>query len=355
MGYHSYHVAILANLKKNAPHIAGLAPDAWADLDSERTIDAVRTVLEAAGHRVTFLEADVTLLDTIRAQKPDICFNMAEGHYGDSRESQIPALLELLQIPYTGSKVLTHAVGLDKGMTKRIWQTFGLATAPWQVFNTAHDPLDTALHFPLFVKPLSEGTGIGVTTDSLVHTDAELRARVAYTLATYHQPVLVERYLSGREVTVGVIGNLPDQVVFPVLEIDVQKIAPDQLGVYTNHVKSDFDSTNYVFIPNDLPPEMAARVQKLAQDGYNVLGTLDVARLDIRFDDVGEPFLLEINTLPGISPGFSDLSLGADMAGLDYTWLISTILNSALRRYGMSAPPLTLPEKHRVYVSRGKQ
>ena len=332
-----YHVAILANLKKNAPTTGNLPPDAWADLDSERTIDGVRAVLESADHRVSCLEADPTLLDTIRAAKPDICFNMAEGHHGDSRESQVPALLEMLQIPYTGSKVLAHAIGLDKAMTKRIWQTFGLATAPWQVFRTADDPLDPTLRYPLFVKPLSEGTGIGISTQSIVHSAAELHERVAYTLATYQQPALVERFLSGRELTVGVIGGLPDQVVLPPVQIDTRQIAPDQLGIYTHHVKADFDETFYVFIPTDLAPGMAERVQQLAQDGFNAIGTLDVARLDLRFDDAGDPFLLEINTLPGLSPDFSDLCLCANLAGKDYTWLITSILNSALKRYGMHA------------------
>lgn len=340
----SYHVAILANLKKNAPKSGDLPPDAWSDLDSERTIDGIRAVLEAAGHRVTFLEADKTLLDTLRETKPDICFNLAEGHHGDSREAQVPALLEMLQIPYTGSKVLTHAISLDKAMTKRIWKTFGLATAPWQVFTHADEPLDPELHFPLFVKPLSEGTGIGITTKSIVHNDVELRERLHYTLMTYRQPALVERFLSGREVTVGVIGNLPDQVVLPPVQIDTRQIAPEEMGLYTNHIKSHFDETFYLFIPDDLPPGMFERVQKLAQDGFNAIGTLDVARLDFRFDDAGEPFLLEINTLPGISPDFSDLCLCVNLAGLNYEWLITSVLNCALRRYGMDAPPFVVSE-----------
>ncbi len=334
----NYHIAILANLKKNAPHSDDMPPDAWSDLDSERTIDGIRAVLEAEGHRVTFLEADKSLLDTIRAAKPDICFNLAEGHHGDSREAQVPALLEMLQIPYTGSKILTHAISLDKAMTKRIWKTFGLATAPWQVFTRVDEPLDPDLRFPLFVKPLSEGTGIGITTKSVVRNDAELRERIGYTLTTYKQPAIVERYLSGREVTVGVIGNLPDQVVLQPVQIDTTQVMPEEMGLYTNHIKTHSDETFYLFIPTDLPPETMARVQKLAQDGYNALGTLDVSRLDIRFDEAGEPFLLEINTLPGMSPDFSDLCLCVNLSGYDYRWLITSILHSALRRYGMEVP-----------------
>src|SRR5579864_5005062 len=314
----SYHVFILANLKQNAPHVDGLPPDAWADLDSERTIEGLRAALEANGHRVTFLEADRTLPNALQSARPDICFNLAEGHGGDSREAQVPALLELLGIPYTGSKVLTHAISLDKAMTKRVWLSYDLPTAPWQVFRTPDAALDPALHFPLFVKPVAEGTGIGVTAQSIVSTPGELRDRLAYTIATYRQPALVERFLSGREITVGVLGNHADQVVLPPVQIDTRLIAPDQLGLYTHHVKSHFDETFYLTIPSDLPPGMFERIQHIARDAANALGTLDLSRLDFRFDEAGEPFLLEINTLPGMCADFSDLCICAKLAGTEY-------------------------------------
>ncbi len=333
-----YHVAILANLKCNAPQRADLPPDAWADLDSNRTIDGLTAALQRAGHRVTFLEADRSLFDTLRTVQPDICFNLAEGHGGDSREAQVPALLELLGIPYTGSKVLTHAVGLDKAMTKRVWLTHGLPTAPWQVFQSPDEALDPALHFPLFVKPVAEGTGIGVTSESIIYNSAELRERVACTIALYHQPALVERFLSGREVTVGVLGNGPEQYILPPVQIDTRLIAPGELGLYTYHVKAHFDETFYLTVANDLPSETFERVRQIAKDAANALGTLDVSRLDFRFDDSGQPFLLEINTLPGISPDFSDLCICAKLVGIDYFHLVNGILNSALRRYGMAAP-----------------
>src|SRR5436305_1227301 len=143
----AYHVAILANLKKNAPRLANQPPDAWADLDAEHTIESLAEAMRQAGHRVTFLEANVELIDKLREVKPDICFNIAEGHYGDSREAQIPALLELLKIPYTGSRVLTQAISLDKVMTKRVWQSFGIRTAPFQQFIQTDEPLSPELRF----------------------------------------------------------------------------------------------------------------------------------------------------------------------------------------------------------------
>src|SRR5437762_3880010 len=142
-----YKVAILANLKKNAPKLPGQPPDAWADLDSEKTIEAIAASLRRSGHDPIFLEANVELIDRLRKVKPDICFNIAEGHYGDSREAQIPALLELLRIPYTGSRVMTQAISLDKTMTKRVWQSFGIRTAPFQEFNTPDDLLNADMRF----------------------------------------------------------------------------------------------------------------------------------------------------------------------------------------------------------------
>jgi D-alanine-D-alanine ligase len=337
------HVAILANLKKNAPSLPGQAPDAWADLDSEHTVDAIAESLRKAGHRATFLEANVDLIDKLREVKPDICFNIAEGHYGDSREAQIPALLELLRIPYTGSRVLTQAISLDKTVTKRVWKSFGLRTSPFQEFHCADDALDSELAFPLFVKPSCEGTGAGVTVESIVHNERELRQRVGYVIDNYAQPALVERFLAGRELTVGVIGNMPRQYAFPPIEVDTSKIAPEELGLYTHHIKADFDEVSYLQVA-DLPPALLAEVKQLALDAHNAIGALDVSRVDIRCDEADMPYLLEINTLPGMSPGFSDLPIGADLIHMGYDWLVSTILNLACQRFGLPAPEPIIPE-----------
>src|SRR5258708_1171684 len=301
------HVAILANLKKNAPLLPGQPPDAWADLDSERTIDALADSLRRAGHRATFLEANVTLIDTLREVKPDICFNIAEGQYGDSREAQVPALLELLRIPYTGSRVLTQAISLDKVMTKRVWQSFGLRTPPFQEFTRADEPLDPELEYPLFVKPAREGTGAGVSVDSVAHDEHELRERVDNVLRPYSHPPLSAQFLAGRALAVGVVGNVRRQCVFAAVEVHLSEVAPGEKGIYTHVVKS-LSETAYVR-EAELPPAMKADIQRLVLDAHNAIGTLDVSRVDIRCDEDGLPYLLEINTFPGMSPGFSDLSL----------------------------------------------
>ncbi len=341
-----YHVVILANLKKNAPHEPGQPPDAWADLDSEHTIEAISEALRQGGHRATFLEANVELLDKLREVKPDICFNIAEGHYGDSREAQIPALLELLKIPYTGSRVMTQAISLDKVMTKRVWQSFGLRTAPFQSVSRVDEPIRPELTFPLFVKPSREGTGIGVTSKSIAHNEQELREQIEYTIRHYEQPALVEKFLSGRELTVGVIGNLPNQYVFPPIEVNTDKVAPEERGLYTYHVKAHIDDAmSYLQVPT-LAPAFLSEVQQLALNAHNAINALDVSRVDIRCDESGVPYLLEINTLPGMSPGFSDLAIGADVIKMGYTWLVNTILNLACQRYGLEAPDPVIPGRN---------
>lgn len=201
-------VAVLANLKKNAPKWEGMTEDQWDDLDSEKTIDALMQAIRSGGHECDFLEGDITLLDTVRKYKPDICFNICEGHFGDAREAQVPAILEMLRIPYTGSKVLTLALTLDKPMTKRVLTYHDLPTPPFQVFERVDEPLTADMTFPLFVKPSREGTGMGVSHKSVVNDENEMREQIDYVLKRYKQTALVEKFIDGREVTVGIVGNL---------------------------------------------------------------------------------------------------------------------------------------------------
>jgi len=240
----SLRVAVLANRKYSVKISEGAPADALAEYDADETIQAIQEALRQAGHAPFFLEADETFLDTVRETCPDICFNIAEGLRGDARESHVPALLELLEIPYTGSKVLTHALSLDKAATKQIWRDAGLPTAPFQLFRYADAPLDDRLTFPLFVKPVREGSGMGINSRSIVYNPDELQNQVHWVIRTYRQPALVEAYLPGREFTVGMIGNTspPGYVprsdfydvsgfhLFPVLEIDTGKGAVK--GIY---------------------------------------------------------------------------------------------------------------------------
>lgn len=209
-------VALLANLKKNAPHWPGISPDYWDDLDSEVTIEAIMAALRANGHEVTFLEGNLELPQKLIKLKPDICFNICEGHIGDSRESHVPSLLEMLRLPYTGSQVLTLALTLDKPMTKRILTYHDLPTPAFQVFERVNEPLDPQMRFPIFVKPSREGTGMGVSSESIVQDETQLRVQLRRLFDKYDQPVLAEQFIDGREITVGVVGNLttPGRLAF---------------------------------------------------------------------------------------------------------------------------------------------
>src|SRR4030066_2606201 len=190
-----YRVALLANLKKNAPHFEGMAPDQWDDLDSEKTANALVEAIRVGGYICEFLEGDLSLINTLKSFKPDICFNICEGHFGDAREAQVPSLLEMLRIPYTGSKVLTLALALDKPMTKRVFAFHNLPTPDFQTIERMGEPLSPEMVFPLFVKPSREGTGMGVSRNSIVYSESEMREQISIIIEKYKQPALVERYI----------------------------------------------------------------------------------------------------------------------------------------------------------------
>src|SRR5512136_1520339 len=203
-----WKVAVLANIKDDKmPKPDGVPPDAFADFDHIETVNSIRTAIETDGHQTTFIQADADLPYALRDEKPDICFNIAEGLGGDAREAQVPALLEMLQIPYTGSRVLTNGISLDKTLTKRIWRDRRLPVAPFQEFIAGDEPLRPDLEFPLFVKPAREGTGMGVDLNAIVNNETELRERVQWVIQHYDQPALGETFLPRREFTVGIMGG----------------------------------------------------------------------------------------------------------------------------------------------------
>lgn len=348
-----FRVALLANLKVNAPRFEGMADDQWDDLDSEKTVNALVEAIRAGGHTCEFLEGDITLYDTIRKFKPDICFNICEGHFGDAREAQIPALLEMLRIPYTGSRVLTLALALDKPMTKRVLHYHDLPTPPFQTFERVDEPLNEDITFPLFAKPSREGTGMGVSGKSIVHNEWELREQVARIMERYKQPVLVEQYIEGREVTVGVVGNLigpvarrlPENEKAPRIQAGLRFLPPMEVNlkpfeqsdvVYSNRLKVALAEELEYLCPAPLDDDMVDELNWLAAAVFRVTGGLDVSRVDFRLDvhDNWKPYILEINPLPGLSPGISDLVIEAAADGIGHTELVNLILDSAMKRYG---------------------
>ena len=360
-------VALLANLKKNAPKFPGMADDHWDDLDSESTILALQAAIEAGGHQCVFHEGDAALYDKLTADRPDICFNICEGHFGDGREAQVPALLEMLRLPYTGSKVLALALALDKPLTKRVLMWHELPTPAFQTFESPDEVLDDDMLFPLFVKPAREGTGMGVSAKSIVKNEAELREQLAYIIQRYKQTALVERYIAGREVTVGLVGNisgvatrrLPSNFAttgkrdyseaglaalkaggmtfLPPMEVD---LAPYQETdtVYSNRLKTELADQVTYMCPARLEPELLRKLNWLTAAVFRVIGCHDVARVDFRLDehDNFKPYILEINPLPGLAPIISDLVIEAAAVGISHTELVNLVLEAALMRYGLT-------------------
>jgi D-alanine-D-alanine ligase len=260
----------------------------------------------------------------------------------------------MLRIPYTGSKVLTLALALDKSMTKRVLTYHDLPTPPFQSFERADEPLSEDMIFPMFVKPSREGTGMGVSSKSIVRNEAELREQVAYIIDKYKQSALVEHYIEGREVTVGVVGNLDGPVArripvdegapriqaglrfLPPMEVDLNPYLETD-AVYSNRLKVALaDQLNYL-CPAPLDEALVDDLHWYTAAVFRVTGALDVSRVDFRLDihDNLSPYILEINPLPGLSPGVSDLVIEAAAEGVSHAELVNMILDTGLKRYGL--------------------
>ncbi len=345
-----WRVAVIANVKGETALPIDAPADAGAEFDRKETILAIQAAIESDGHTTTFLPADASLPYRLNEYRPDICFNIAEGIVGDAREAHIPALLELLRIPYTASRVLANAIALDKTMTKRVWREMGLPTANYQELTAADDPLAGDMHFPMFVKPAREGTGMGMDAGSIVYHETELRQRVNWVVTQYNQPALVEEYLPGREFTVGVMGRKdaryytkrPDLYHadgyhrFPLLEVESShSVTP---GVYGHDAKSlNFgdDGIPAIICPASVEPALWNQLQSLAIAAHNAIGAMDISRVDMRLDADGQPRLLEINSLPGLTPEFSDLCIIARAEGLTYRDIIQEILYLGASRWNL--------------------
>lgn len=360
-----WRIALVANLIDEFERQLDDPPDAGAEFDRHETIEAIAGALEADGHWVHFCAADETLPGALMNLRPHIVFNIAEGSQGDGREAQVPALCELLGIPYTASRVVAHALSLDKVQTKRIWQQFNLPTAPFQEIKSLKELDHTNLRFPLFVKPVREGTGMGVDGGAIVKNQEALRARVDWVLRQYRQPALVEEFLPGREFTVGFIGNAGDPATrrnpslygadgyhwFPILEIDTHpSVSPSVYGHDAKVLDIGATGAPGYICPADIPEVLRTKLIELTGKAAQAVGACDVSRVDFRLGADDQPYLMEINTLPGLNPLVSDLCIMAAAEGMLYRDLITEILYLAAERFGLPilsskemAPPAPVP------------
>jgi D-alanine-D-alanine ligase len=303
--------------------------DAEAEFDSPKTIQAIANGIESYGHTVVLLEANADLPHSLTAAAPDVVFNIAEGLRGRGREAQVPALCELLGVPYSGSDPTTLSICLDKGLTKQILRSAGIDTPEWQVLTTGREKLKN-FKYPVIVKPNAEGTSKGITSASVVDDEASARTTAKALLDKYGPPALVEEYIAGRELTVGLLGERRPKVLPPMEVIFVD--APEH-PVYGFEEKQADTSKVRFECPASLTPAELKRVEKTVRDTFVALGCRDVARVDLRLDKEGTVHVIEINPLPGLTPDFSDLCVIAKVAGIDHRSLIGEILAGCLKRH----------------------
>ncbi|WP_438035009.1 D-alanine--D-alanine ligase family protein [Sorangium sp. So ce204] len=307
----------------------GAMHDLEAEFDSPRTIQAIASAIESYGHTVVPLEAIPDLPRALAASGVDVVFNIAEGLRGRGREAQVPALCELLGIPYSGSDATTLSLALDKGLTKQILRAAGIETAEWQVVTTGREKLKP-FRYPVIVKPNAEGTSKGITSASVVKDEAAARAAAKQLVDRYHQPALIEEYITGREFTVGLLGERRPKVLPPM---EVVFVDPPTYPVY-GYEEKQTDTPRVRFeCPAQLTPSELRRIEKVVRDTFAALGCRDVARVDLRMAKDGRVYVIEINPLPGLTPDFSDLCVIAKVAGMDYRTLIGEILAGCLKRY----------------------
>ena len=312
--------------------------DAFAEWDDPSTIAAVEQALGLFGS-VIRLEADQFLPQKLALSRPDLVFNMAEGLHGQSREALVPAICEYLGIPYTGSDPLTLALSLHKGRTKETLAFRGVPTAPFTCLESVDELERMALPFPVFVKPVAEGSGKGVFSNNRCDDAAALAERVRFLLARYAEPVLVETYLPGPEFTVAILGNGPETYCLPVVGFDFSTLPAGAPPVYGYEAKWVWDRPEAPLAifecPARIPAGLSREVERTALDAYHALGCRDWCRVDLRVDRFGVVNILELNPLPGIIPDpamNSCFPKAARAAGFSYDELVQEVARIAWRR-----------------------
>jgi D-alanine-D-alanine ligase len=320
---------------KQAVKVENLAPDdALEEYDSPTTIGYIQKAIEGAGHTTVKLGGGREFLENVLREKVDIVFNIAEGRGNHrSREAQVPSVLEMLDIPYTGSDPECLAVSLDKPLTKSLAKLAGVRTPDWLVIKDESEMEKAAWQqftFPVIVKPIWEGSSKGVHNNCLVDNIAQAKAIVKELLRAYHQPVMVEQFIDGDEITVGVIGNQPNEKIAGMMKIVPRK--QNDRFVYSVEVKRDWRNLVDYEAPAKISENTRIQIERDTLTTFRILSCRDFARVDFRVDKNGIPYMLEINPLPGLGD-YSDLILMAQRVGLTHEGIIVAVLNAALERY----------------------
>jgi D-alanine-D-alanine ligase len=311
----------------------GYSEEAIAEFDSVATIEALESTLASLGHEIDRIGHIRELAARLVAgERWDLVFNFAEGLKGRSREAQVPALLEAYDIPYVFSDPLVMAVCLDKAVAKRLAREAGVPTAGFAVVASEADLATVDLQYPLFVKPIAEGTGKGCEFASIARDPDQLRRVAVSLIDRFSQPVLVETFLPGREFTVGILGNGSEARVIGVMEIELLSNAEPM--VYSLLNKEECESRVSYALKSDVE---ARRAAKVALKAYHALQCRDACRIDLRCDARGRPYFIEANPLAGLHPSHSDLPMLAHAAGISYRELLREIVDAACRRAGLAS------------------
>jgi D-alanine-D-alanine ligase len=309
----------------------GYSEEETAEFDALVTIDGLDDAVRAQGHSTDRIGNARRLIQRLaHGDRWDLVFNIAEGLHGLGREAQVPAILDVYEIPYTFADPLVAALCLHKGFTKTVVRHAGVPTPDFALVERHEDVAHVALPFPLFAKPVGEGTGKGIGPTSKIRDAAALRETCHDLLERFHQPVLVETFLPGRELTVGIVGTGPAATVLGSMEILLRPQAEPDVYSYVNKERSD-ELVDYAYPTGD-QDEQVQQAQQTALAAYRALGCRDAGRVDIRCDAAGVPNFMEVNPLAGLHPTHSDLPMIARQFGVSYVDLIGRIVLSASQR-----------------------
>jgi D-alanine-D-alanine ligase len=327
-------IGLAYDLKESVISKSGCPEDALEEYDSPETVEALVSTLETLGHSVVKLGGGREFIASILQNNVDFVFNISEGLGNQrSREAQVPAILEMLDIPYSGSDPQCLAICLDKALTKRLVASAGIRTPKWQFITDYRQLKETPRdRFPLpaFVKPAYEGSSKGIRLGSRVETESQITEAAAELLEQYRQPVIVEEFIAGDEVTVGIVGNSPAKVL-GIMRVVAKKRSPH--FIYSLEVKREWEQLVDYECPALLETGILDEISISSLKVFEVLGCCDFARLDFKLSPEGTPYFLEINPLAGLNPKSSDLSIMAYKLGSTYQALVTAILNAALQRY----------------------
>jgi len=298
-----------------------------------KTLQTIKKAIQAKGYNTVLLEGDDTLIDDLRKEKVDLVFNLSVGIRGESKQSFVPTLLDFLQIPYTGSAGLANMIAMDKSITKQIIMNMGIPTPHYQVFKNTTMKLSQTLKFPLIVKPLREGSSRGIYKDSVVNTERKLWFAAERIFNRFNQPALVEEFIKGRELTIGIVGD-KNPIFLAILET---KTVSSELSsgkkLFTIDLKTDEGYRTDRTVVANLSKEQTINIQNLSIKVYRALRCRDYVRIDFILDDNNIPWLIEANSMPGLFMNYSGFVETAKQAGILYPNLIEKILDSAIERY----------------------